>query len=187
MLRYKCKGHRSECREENKNRWVASHSAGRSNNSPPTHPFTSVREYKKKKKVSFSSSSWKLPGGVGDLLWLVFFIIIIPRVEQQLQILVQRFTMLQDVFLRGKKKKEKVFKTLCWRQCCCCCGRYLTELKRLISGNSMRHSYASTSSLSHLDFYRKICNTCFFNHHNQKQLYPPPFRGQAWFDTGSVL
>lgn len=133
-----------------------------------------MREYKKKKKVSFSSSSWKLPGGVGDLLWLVFFIIIIPRVEQQLQILVQRFTMLQDVFLREKKKKEKVFKTLCWRQCCCCCGRYLTELKRLISGNSMRHSYASTSSLSHLDFYRKICNTCFFNHHNQKQLYPPP-------------
>lgn len=128
-----------------------------------------MREYKKKNKFLLLEVAWRLRRpSLARLL---------HHHNSSSRAAASNFgAALHDIARRvfkGKKRKEKVFKTLCWRRCCCC-GRYLTELERLISGNSMRHSYASTSSLSHLDFYGKVCNTSFFNHHNQKQLYPPP-------------
>lgn len=126
---------------------------------PLQHVHLHLCAVKKKRKFLLL---YKLPRGFGDLLWLVFFIIIIPRVKRRLRVFgAALHDIARRVFRRKKKTKEKtVFKTLCWRRCCCS-GRYPTELKRLISGNSMRRGYASASSLSHLDFYRNVCNACF--------------------------
>lgn len=133
------------------------------------------------KKKSFSSS-WKLPGGFRrpSLARLLH------HHNSSSRAAASKFGAALHDIARCVLKKEKAFKTLCWRRCCCS-RRYLTELQRLISGNSVRHDYVSTSSLSHLDSYRKVWNTfCFFFIASRSSCIPC-FRGQAWLGTGSAL